>query len=283
MSSRKKPQSPRKTDIPEWAADVKPSDDVMAMFYAPTGQPKPGPLIPVAPPNAAPEPKEESGTVDEPGNASAPVSFPSPTDAEEIIRTNTQAAGKSEIRDNSPVVESQVAPEDSTSDHYGPDTLAHQANLGVTNQIESSEAESEPDTDPDLVSDEARLSEISPASTINKSAKALSPRGADFERHFGEWKPFLTQGQISVLEALFDMTYARDQAECFTSNAKVAQAAGISIRQTSAILKDLERFGFIARLETFNTRTRKGTIFRLYLTRQATPVSGKRVYHLEDE
>src|SRR5205809_949386 len=49
MASQKKPQSKRKVELPDWSNEVKPSEDVMAMFYAPTGVPKPGPLIPILP------------------------------------------------------------------------------------------------------------------------------------------------------------------------------------------------------------------------------------------
>jgi hypothetical protein len=287
MSSRKKPQSTRKTDVPEWAADVKPSNDVMAMFYAPTGQPKQGPLIPVAPTSAAPEPKEEEGTVDEQDDDAASEPIPSAAQAEDVIKTiSTRDTDELEISDNSSLVDSQADPEHLTSDHHEPDLKHNPANLPVAHEMVMSGVKPKPEIEPlfpNLVGDEARLTKRSEVGPTNKSAKRQSPRGADFERYFGEWKPFLTYGQISVLEALFDMTHAQEQAECFTSNAKIARAAGISARQTSAILKDLEHFGFIARLETFNTRTKKGTVFHLYLTRQPTPASVKRVYHLEDE
>lgn len=289
MSSRKKPQATRKTDVPEWAAEVKPSDDVMAMFYAPTGQPKLGPLIPVAPPSAAPELKEEAEPVYEQFDEATSESLPFSTDAQAITETtptSMRAADELEISDNPLSVASQTEPKHSTVDHQDRPPQPHQANLPVTHGIGKSGVEPEPHIEhlsPTPIGDEACLTERNETGAINNSPNRRSPRGAGFERYFGEWKPFLTQGQISVLEALFDMTHAQEQAECFTSNAKIARAAGISARQTSAILKDLERFGFIARLETFNTRTKKGTIFHLHLTRQATPVSVKRVYHLEDE
>jgi DNA-binding MarR family transcriptional regulator len=124
---------------------------------------------------------------------------------------------------------------------------------------------------------------FSQETSLTQNQAGSAPRGAEFEKHFGDWRPFLTQGQISVLEALFDLTHAQGNSDCFTSNARLAATAGISSRQTSHILNDLERFGFIARLETFNTRTKKGTVLRLFLTRQMAPLSVTRRYHLIDE
>jgi DNA-binding MarR family transcriptional regulator len=102
-----------------------------------------------------------------------------------------------------------------------------------------------------------------------------------FDAHFGQWKPFLSEAQMCVLEALYNMTHAKGAAECLTSMPKLAAAAGISERQTYNVVKELERNGFIERPETFNTSTTKGTIFRLLLSRRTTP-GPKRRYHFGD-
>lgn len=107
-------------------------------------------------------------------------------------------------------------------------------------------------------------------------------RSAGFEEHFGVWQPFLTEGQMCVLEALYDMTHAKGTDICMSSMPKLSAASGVSERQTYNVVKELERHGFIERPETFNTPTKKGTIFRLHLTRRASAAVPDRHYHYED-
>jgi hypothetical protein len=107
-------------------------------------------------------------------------------------------------------------------------------------------------------------------------------RSVAFEGHFGQWRPFLTEGQMCILEALYDMTHAKGTDTCMSSMPKLAAASGVSERQTYNVVKELERHGFIERPETFNTPTKKGTIFRLHLNRRATLTVPDRHYHYED-
>lgn len=102
-----------------------------------------------------------------------------------------------------------------------------------------------------------------------------------FDAHFGQWRPFLSEAQMCVLEALYNMTHAKGVSECLTSMPKLAAAAGVSERQTYNVVKELERTGFIERPETFNTPTKKGTVFRLLLSRRTTPGPERR-YHFGD-
>lgn len=107
----------------------------------------------------------------------------------------------------------------------------------------------------------------------------LSASNTDvFDTHFGQWKPFLSEAQMCVLEALFNMTHAKGVAECLTSMPKLAAAAGVSERQTYNVVKELEKNGFIERPETFNTPMKKGTVFRLLLSRRTTPSPERRYY-----
>lgn len=111
--------------------------------------------------------------------------------------------------------------------------------------------------------------------------EAPSAGGGNFDAHFGQWRPFLSEAQMCVLEALYNITHARGVAECLTSMPKLAAAAGVSERQTYNVVKELERNGFIERPETFNTPTKKGTVFRLLLSRRTTPGPERR-YHFGD-
>src|SRR5918911_741741 len=100
------------------------------------------------------------------------------------------------------------------------------------------------------------------------------------EISFGEfskrWSPILRSGQMSVCRVLFEQTYAVGQTECFTSMPKLAAAAGLKERQCYNVVAQLEQLGFIERPEVFNTPTKKGTIFRLYLAPQELPIGPNR-------
>lgn len=104
------------------------------------------------------------------------------------------------------------------------------------------------------------------------------------EASFGDfskrWAPILRSGQMSVCRALFDLTYGAGQAECFTSMPKLAAAAGLKERQCYNVVAQLELLGFIERPEIFNTPTKKGTVFRLFLTPQTSPTGLNRRYHI---
>jgi hypothetical protein len=100
----------------------------------------------------------------------------------------------------------------------------------------------------------------------------------DFSRR---WSPILRSGQMSVCRVLFEMIYDAGQTECFTSMPKLAAAAGLKERQCYNVVGQLELLGFIERPEIFNTPTKKGTVFRLFLAPQSSAAAGSnRQYHI---
>jgi hypothetical protein len=103
---------------------------------------------------------------------------------------------------------------------------------------------------------------------------------------FGEfakrWAPILRSGQMSVCRILFEMTYAIDQTECFTSMPRLAAAAGLKERQCYNVVAQLELLGFIERPDIYNTPIKKGTVFRLHLSPQG-PSDSNRRYHIGGE
>lgn len=118
------------------------------------------------------------------------------------------------------------------------------------------------------------------ASTASVPDDAAEASFGDFSRR---WAPILRSGQMSVCRVLFDLTYGAGRAECFTSMPKLATAAGLKERQCYNVVAQLELLGFIERPEIFNTPTKKGTVFRLFLTPQ-TPTAGlNRRYHIGGE
>jgi hypothetical protein len=283
MSSSKKRQSTRKIEAPDWAADVKPSEDVMAMFYAPTGQPKLGPLIPLAQPNST------TATQSEVADADADLSQPSQAEDESQPEADVDELS---IGDQSTLaidLQSQSRPSaQAESAQAATQPGGDLKDFFLTEVDEGSIPEpqsSEPVISPEVYNE--RASRISgrtsdEGSSIDERMDSVANGAAVFEEYFGQWRPFLTVGQAKILRALFEMTYAIGQSECLTSTSRLASAAGMSERQTSAIARDLEKLGFIARPETFNTRTKKGTVFQLFLSRQSSPSGTKRRYHFED-
>jgi hypothetical protein len=114
--------------------------------------------------------------------------------------------------------------------------------------------------------------------------KTASVQGESGTISFGSfskrWAPILRSGQMSVCRVLFEMTHEVDQTECFTSMPKLAAAAGLKERQCYNVVAQLELLGFIERPEIFNTPTKKGTIFRLFLSPQVPSVGANRRYHI---
>ena len=101
-----------------------------------------------------------------------------------------------------------------------------------------------------------------------------------FAKFSKRWSPILRSGQMSVCRVLFEKTHALGLSEHFTSMPKLAAAAGLKERQCYNVVGQLEQLGFIERPEIFNTSTKKGTVFRLFLEPQ-TPIPGsQRRYHL---
>jgi hypothetical protein len=110
--------------------------------------------------------------------------------------------------------------------------------------------------------------------------KAISASFGDFSKR---WSPILRSGQMSVCRVLFEMTYEVGLTECFTSMPKLATAAGLKERQCYNVVGQLELLGFIERPEIFNTPTKKGTVFRLFLTPQSPAAGSNRQYHIGGE
>lgn len=109
------------------------------------------------------------------------------------------------------------------------------------------------------------------------SGKALPASFGEFSKR---WAPILRSGQMSVCRVLFEMTYGAGEAECFTSMPKLAAAAGLKERQCYNVIAQLEQLGFIERPEIFNTPTKKGTVFRLFLSPQEIHTGANRRYHI---
>ncbi len=252
MSSRKK----RQADPPAWAEDVKPPEDVMELFYAPTGFPKPGPIISTSPDG-------DDGGVKQAGEAETPGQ---PADDKTENRDHATAGGQSRVETAPetlpPLPRTRPSPEsDQLDDGNAIPPPAPGSNFADVPQGRTER-------------------EAGPSAPPEQEAPSL-PRSEAFDKYIQEWDPFLTPGQKAVLRAIFDMTLAIDQPTCFTSTLKLSKAANISERHTQNVLKMLERLGFLARLEVYNMKDKQGTTIELYKTRNTTPVKIQTKYFME--
>ena len=118
-----------------------------------------------------------------------------------------------------------------------------------------------------------------PQTLVQASVSGKVPRTSfgDFSKR---WSPILRSGQMSVCRVLFEMTHEAGEAEYFTSMPKLAAAAGLKERQCYNVIAQLEQLGFIERPEIFNTPTKKGTVFRLFLSPQEPLAGANRRYHI---
>lgn len=118
---------------------------------------------------------------------------------------------------------------------------------------------------------------VSHPTATSASELSVTYSFGDFSKR---WSSILRSGQMSICRALFEMTYALGETECFTSMPKLAAAAGLKERQCYNVIGQLEQLGFIERPEIFNTPTQKGTIFRLNLEPRSPSLSPQRRYHI---
>jgi DNA-binding MarR family transcriptional regulator len=184
-----------------------------------------------------------------------------PTDAPDTAETPEAAGPQARPGETAPLPQAHVEP------------LQIFKELREATTVAEETAEAEVEETPPAAENVVRRKEV--------VEEAPSAGGGNFDENFGQWRPFLSEAQMCVLEALYNMTHATGVAECLTSMPKLAAAAGVSERQTYNVVKELERNGFIERPETFNTPTKKGTVFRLLLSRRTTP-SPERRYHFGD-
>lgn len=187
-------------------------------------------------------------------------------------------------------IESAKASEEANlADNHGASTAeASEAGTPAAQSLKTAPVGETPRSDPLQIfkelknQPEAQRQKETPPPASKAEPEGRREHSEAFESIFGQWRPFLSEAQMYILEALYNMTHVMGIDRCLTSMPKLAAAAGVSERQTYNVVKELERHGFIERPETFNTPTKKGTIFRLNLTRQTTPSSANRRYHYGD-
>jgi hypothetical protein len=237
--SKKQAKSERDVDLPDWADDVTPTDEVMKKFYAPTGTFKSGPIA--VQPGAAP------------------------------ATESSAASPKEENRDKS--VASQVEPLeviDSSPEE------AVTTPLTPTNVIEKEDKGEKTSPTPSALKDRAPLEEKVKAGDVEASDIAETPvrktltetpggsQTSSFEEFARKWKRYLYPGQLAVMRTLFELTIESGTSECFTRYSAIAAETKMTRRNCINVMNSLVDRGFVTRLEVRNDATSKGIRLRIH-------------------
>jgi len=245
--SKKQAKSERNIDLPDWADDVTPADEVMKKFYAPTGAFRRGPVAsPAAVPAIPSAPISNQATSDQ---------FPR-NDSDQQIENEVQAAAGSP----SPHLKEQQETSDSQSNslfsrsqqRYIAETPIATATLPELERKRSSD----PNT-ADFAT--ARRSGDESTSHIVDVTSSTS-----FEEFARKWKMYLYPGQLAVMRTLYEVTFAVGSNECFTRYSEIAKATKMSRRNCINVMNALVDRGFVERLEIRNDATSKGIRLRVH-------------------
>lgn len=238
--SKKIVKSERDVDLPDWADEVTPTDEVMKKFYAPTGTFKSGPIN-VQPPIA---PVTEH-----------PPSKPVETDTERPV--DNQSA-------STVAIETLEAPP-------GKPTLTSSTPISVAKEEASTEKASLPSSNQEMQSPSAEKATVSFPATPTKPATNTPKevfkevQTASFEEFARKWNRYLYPGQLAVMRTLFDLTIARGITECFTRYSEIATATKMTRRNCINVMNALVERGFVERLEIRNDATGKGIKLRIHV------------------
>lgn len=235
--SKKQDRSNRAANLPDWADEVTPSDEVMEKFYAPTGVFRSGPVSIL---------KESVST--SPDIQDEPVK-------EEPLR-------QSPLQDSINVGKtSHISTEDS---HTQEDISKHSSELEPSVSILPVIPEKASDTSPLTPQLKAENTIFPPD---NSSSEFSSPPTQTllFEDFATRWKRYLYPGQLAVMRTLYELTFPHGTSECFTRYSELAASTKMSRRNCINVMNSLVDRGFVERLEIRNDATGKGIKLRVHL------------------
>jgi hypothetical protein len=106
---------------------------------------------------------------------------------------------------------------------------------------------------------------VKATSNPDKQRQSSIARGQDFDYFKRKYERLLGKARMIVCEAIYDLSLGLGNPDCFYSVGKLAQETSFTERYIFKLVGQLEALGFIEKVETFNTATKKGTIFRLHL------------------
>jgi DNA-binding MarR family transcriptional regulator len=245
--SKKRPKSEREVDLPDWADDVTPAEEVMRKFYAPTGAFKPGPIAVLPPFN----------------DAALTDTLPQGRTGEE---TRPEFTGEEESNNTRPASASEVALELKQPEAASDLQVSSQTEFS---EFEESQTASLPASVTDIeraeIQDADRTEEVisSPATRpANESTVQAQP--SSFEDFARKWNRYLYPGQLAVMRTLYEMTLDSDSTECFTQYSQIASATKMTRRNCINVMNSLVERGFVERLEVRNDATGKGIRLRIH-------------------
>jgi len=232
--SKKQDRSSRKADLPDWADEVTPADEVMEKFYAPTGLFRPGPISitkETAEVSPAPQIESEENVVDQ--------KLPSEIDTESphISAENPSPRGV---------------------------THAFSAEVRVAN-LPSAIGQEETSERSELTSRPESEASPNPEAGISAGTTAADSQHIQFTEFAAKWRRYLYPGQLAIMRALYELTFPHGTSECFTRYSALAASTKMSRRNCINVMNSLVDRGFVERLEIRNDATGKGIKLRVHL------------------
>lgn len=224
--SKKQAKSEREVDLPDWADEVTPADEVMRKFYAPTGAFKSGPIA-VQPP------------------AVPPIAHPTEETREEGVDAQVAPQAPAEHAPDAPAV-SPVSPV----------SVMEKQDAGAATSLPSPERE--PRNPAGRRSAAPRTSADVARNTVEGTQ--ASPFGEFAKR----WNRYLYPGQLAVMRELYGLTIERGVTDCFTRYSEIATATKMTRRNCINVVNSLVERGFVERLEVRNDATGKGITLRIH-------------------
>ena len=234
--SKKQAKSERSTELPDWADEVTPADEVMKKFYAPTGAFKAGPI---------------------------PVQAPTTNTATSLVKPV-----KEEVKEES--VKTQSAPISSAEFGHDAPRADSAEQVSIVAKADASEANPLP---PSFIG-EINLTPARNKAATDAATKL--PTVNDLQKHFEEtqviafeefvkkWRRYLYPGQLAVMRELYELTIARGGQDCFTRYSEIAAATKMTRRNCINVVNSLVERGFVERMEVRNDSTGKGIRLRIH-------------------
>jgi DNA-binding MarR family transcriptional regulator len=243
MSKKQARSNAAEAGLPDWADEVTPDEEVMRKFYAPTGSFKPGPI-------AIPEPREAN-------TSPAPIEpNGSARDALGAVVEGSSRADQPNALTSTDETTQQVAPH-----NLPPDASSAQAGVAALPSIEAFPKPAISDVTAGATS-HASAPTSAQALTSNATPPALDT--ILFEDFARKWKRYLYPGQLSVMRALYEITFEQGVSECFTQYSQLAASTKMSRRNCINVMNSLAERGFVERLEVRNDATGKGIRLRVH-------------------
>jgi hypothetical protein len=237
MKSPRNRLSSKRDDLPEWAAEVQPDEDVMRLFYARTGQPRSGPLIPPRHPSQATAKQQDPSNTSSLRADSQTQSAPAYTSAETTaditaITTITtaaintaQTAADTSITTGAASSATTAAEITATSTALSPARTSADIAADIPASIKASSTAQSPAGRP------ARQRRT-PADTPAGSPAISSP--IEFDREVAQEKgPFVpldathTSAEAKVYSIMYRQTISRGLRERHFSNLDLMKATGL--------------------------------------------------------